>query len=310
MDLIHIKEGDNIEFVKENLIKSPMNYIGGKYKLLPQILERFPDKINMFYDVFGGGGSVSLNTKSEYIYYNDIVNYVGSMFSDLQDETIESALDKIHKVMNKYELSKTNLEGFLKLREDYNNSSKSWEMFYILMCHSFNNQYRFNNKHEYNSSFGKYKSCYSNITEAKFIAFLKQLHNLDITFGSKDFRDVDFLDADKNDLVYFDPPYLITTGNYNDGKRGFKGWNEQDEKDLLNICDDLNKQGTRFALSNVFECKGKSNDILKEWSDKYNLAYIQSNYGNCNYHAKDKSKDSTVEVLITNYTYQALLTKN
>ena len=286
-----------------NYIKSPMNYIGGKYKLLPQILQRFPHKINMFYDVFGGGGSVSLNVKAEHIYYNDIVNYVSNMFSNLQDETIDSALTKIQNTINTYDLSKTNLKGFLKLREDYNNDNKSWEMFYVLMCYSFNNQYRFNNKQEYNSSFGKYKSCYSCITEEKFKTFLHKLHSLDITFDSKDFREVDFKDANKNDLVYFDPPYLITTGNYNDGKRGFSGWNEQDEKDLLALCDKIDEQGTRFALSNVFDCKGKSNDILKKWSNNYNLAYIQSDYGNCNYQAKDKSKDSTIEVLITNYKY-------
>lgn len=122
-------------------------------------------------------------------------------------------------------------------------------------------------------------------------------------FDCKDFRDVDYSNANKNDLVYLDPPYLITTGNYNDGKRGFKGWNEQDERDLLDLCDKLDKQGTRFALSNVFECKGKSNDILKKWSDKYRLAYLNSDYSNCNYHKKDKSKNSTVEVLITNYKY-------
>jgi DNA adenine methylase Dam len=286
---------------KTELVKSPMNYTGGKFKLLPQLLDRFPNKISMLYDVFGGGGNISLNIKAEHVYYNDIVNYVSTMFSDLQDETIESALNKIRNVINKYELSIKNLEGFLKLRADYNKGNKTWEMFYMLVCHSFNYQYRFNNNHEYNSSFGKDRSCYSTTTEKKFISFLERLHNLDITFDSKDFREIDFSDADENDLVYFDPPYLITCGNYNDGKRGFKGWNERDEKDLLDLCDRLDKQGTRFALSNVFDCKGKSNDILKKWAKKYNINYINADYGNCNYHAKDKSKDSTVEVLITNY---------
>ena len=30
------------------IISSPMNYIGGKYKLLPQILPLFPKDINVF----------------------------------------------------------------------------------------------------------------------------------------------------------------------------------------------------------------------------------------------------------------------
>jgi DNA adenine methylase Dam len=292
-----------MKYKEENFVKSPFNYIGGKYRLLPQLFDRFPNKINMLYDVFGGGGSISLNAKAGHIYYNDIVNYISNMFTDCQIETKESALNKIHNIIDKYKLSKINENGFKQLREDYNKGNKSWEYFYTLVCFSFNNQFRFNNNQEYNSSFGKYKSCFSNVTETKFINFLDRLHNIDIVFDCKDFREIDYSDADKNDLIYFDPPYLITTGNYNDGKRGFKGWNENDDIDLLNLCDKLDKQGTRFALSNVFECKGKSNDRLKKWSDNYNLAYIHSDYGNCNYHAKDKSKNSTVEVLITNYNY-------
>ncbi|MBZ9693281.1 DNA adenine methylase [Clostridium sp. M14] len=72
-----------MDFKKEELVKSPLNYIGGKYKLLPQILDKFPDRINNLYYVFGGGGSISLNVQSEHIYYNDIVSYVSNMFKEL-----------------------------------------------------------------------------------------------------------------------------------------------------------------------------------------------------------------------------------
>lgn len=37
-------------------IKSPLNYVGGKFKLPPQIIALFPDNINTFVDLFGGGG--------------------------------------------------------------------------------------------------------------------------------------------------------------------------------------------------------------------------------------------------------------
>lgn len=43
------------------MIKSPLNYIGGKYKLLPQILPLFPEQINTFVDLFAGGLDVSIN---------------------------------------------------------------------------------------------------------------------------------------------------------------------------------------------------------------------------------------------------------
>lgn len=286
--------------MNDKLIKSPMNYIGGKYKLLSQILPLFPNKISMFYDVFGGGASVSLNVNSEFVYYNDIVPYVSNMFNDLKGKSTEECLKEIEKVIKKYSLSKTNKEGFLKLREDYNNGDRSWVNFYMLICHSFNYQFRFNNNQEYNSSFGKNRSEYTITTENKFINFMDKLNSIDISFDCKDFRDIDYSDADENDLVYFDPPYLISCGNYNDGKRGFKGWSEQDDLDLMDLCDKLDEQGTRFAMSNILEHKGLKNEKLIEWSKKYKVYTLDYNYDNCNYQDNNKN-NNTVEVLIVNY---------
>lgn len=38
-----------------NYIKSPLNYTGGKYKILTLIFEIFPNKIGTFVDLFAGG---------------------------------------------------------------------------------------------------------------------------------------------------------------------------------------------------------------------------------------------------------------
>lgn len=285
----------------KELIKSPMNYIGGKYKLLPQILELFPSKINMFYDVFGGGANLSLNVDSGHVYYNDIVPYVADVLNGMKGSNADECIKNIKEIIDTYELSKINIEGFKKLRNDYNNGKKDWITFYTLMCYSFNNQYRFNNNHEYNSSFGYHKSCFSNVTEQKIKKVIERLDKIDIVFDNKDFRDIDFSDADENDLVYFDPPYLITCGNYNDGKRGFKGWSKQDDRDLMVLCDSLDYHGVRFAMSNVFENKGNKNEELIEWSKEYKIHYINNTYNNSNYQSKDKGKNTTIEVLITNY---------
>ena len=53
-------------------IKSPINYIGGKYKLLPQIIPLFPKNINTFVDLFGGSGTVLMNVVANRYIYNDI----------------------------------------------------------------------------------------------------------------------------------------------------------------------------------------------------------------------------------------------
>ena len=56
---------------KNNYIKSPLNYTGGKYKLLKQIIPLLPDNINTFVDLFGGGFNVGINVKANKIIYND-----------------------------------------------------------------------------------------------------------------------------------------------------------------------------------------------------------------------------------------------
>lgn len=44
-------------------IKSPIFYMGNKYRLLPQLIPLFPSNINTFYDLFGGSGCMSGNVE-------------------------------------------------------------------------------------------------------------------------------------------------------------------------------------------------------------------------------------------------------
>ena len=51
--------------------KSPLNYVGGKYKLLNQIIPLFPDDIDTFVDLFTGGCNVGININARKIICND-----------------------------------------------------------------------------------------------------------------------------------------------------------------------------------------------------------------------------------------------
>ena len=131
------------------------------------------------------------------------------------------------------------------------------------------------------------------------LKFIDELKNKNIKFINLDFREVDISKLTNSDFLYADPPYLITCATYNE--KG--GWKEKDEKNLLNLLDKLNNNGVKFALSNVLESKGNSNDILKQWVEDrgYNVHNLDVKYGNANYQRKDKSDSTTMEVLITNY---------
>lgn len=145
--------------------------------------------------------------------------------------------------------------------------------------------------------FGRNRSSFNLTLKRNFIKYIDKLNNINISFTNEDFRDLKMESLNSNDFVYCDPPYLISCASYNEQD----GWNKDYEKDLLNLLDSLNNKGIKFALSNVLENKGKSNDILKDWCKKYNTIHLNNTYGNCNYHAKDKSNNTTDEVLIINY---------
>ena len=278
----------------EKYIKSPLNYTGGKYKLLNQILPLFPEDINTFVDLFTGGCNVAINVNANRIIANDLCSEVISVYEGIQNGTTEENIRMIEETINEYNLSKENKEGYLELRSYYNEGNKDWYIFYTLIAYAFNNQIRFNKKGEFNIPFGKDRSDFNPALKQKFRDFSDAIHNKNIKFTNYDFRKLSVDKLKENDFVYLDPPYLITDATYN------MGWNEEAEKDLLSLCDKLNEKGIKFAISNVLEHNGNKNEILIEWSKKYNINYLNYNYSNCNYHKKDNGHKS-IEVLITNY---------
>ena len=286
-----------MDYKKEDLIKSPLNYVGGKFKLLPQILPLFPDNINTFYDMFCGGCNVGVNIKANKIVCNDKEQVVINLMNDWKQINSNQALKLLEETIDKYKLSKTNEEGFKNIRNDYNRGEQSWHMFYAMLTNAFNYQIRFNKNGEYNMPFGRNRSYFNPTLKSRFIKFIDRLNNINIEFLNKDFRYLEPKELDDKDFVYFDPPYLVSCATYNEKD----GWNQQNDIDLMNLCDRLSDNNVKFAISNVFENKGKSNDMLKEWSNKYNVYHLNNTYANCNYHTKNKSKNNTDEVLITNY---------
>lgn len=285
-----------------NMIKSPLNYIGGKKKLLPQLLPLFPENINTFVDLFAGGCNVGVNVAADKVILNDNLTYLIDMYQAFQSHTVEEVIEHIESRISELDLSLTNQEGYLKLRELYNHDRVPLDLF-VLVAFSFNHQIRFNNSHKFNNPFGKNRSSFNSIMKKNLLAFLQVIQQDHYVFQSLSYDNFDFTSITSNDLVYCDPPYLITTGTYNDGKRGFKGWNENEEIRLLSLLDQLNEQNIRFALSNVLEHKDKENVLLKEWLNKndYSCHQLNHSYANSSYQTMNRKKNSSQEVLITNY---------
>ena len=77
-----------------------------------------------------------------------------------------------------------------------------------------------------------------------------------------------------------------------------KLWNPEKEQELCDFLDWLNNQGVRFGITNLITHKDNTNITFWNWSTKYNVYGIDSNYISFNDNTiKEKSK----EVFVTNY---------
>lgn len=297
------------------LNRSPLFYVGDKFKLVEEIRSHFPHTVDRFIEPFAGGGSVSLNVRANEYLLNDIDSNVVRIHRFLMDHASyrERFFSEMQKIIIKYGLSRSYVEdvvpydlkrkwkktyfakfnqvGFLRLRRDFNNSDKSnlYEL-YALLIYGFNRMLRFNARGEYNLPVGNV-DFNSNVVKA-LNDYFNYVADKRIVWFNLDY--VEFLNSfeiSKDDFVYLDPPYLITSSEYN------KLWDENKEIELVRNLDILNARGIRFAVSNVVHYKGKENSIFNQWAQQYSIRPIKSNY--ISYH--DNTIKKVREVLVTNY---------
>lgn len=304
---------------KKAIIPSALNYSGGKYKLLPQILPFFPTDVDQAVDLFCGGCNVGINLYCNKVLFNDNNKYLMGLLNVLRTTPKEHIIDWIYATIEKYHLSlvskngyefyhcesskglgKYNKKGFNQLRDTFNAkenmNAEYFLMLYLLIVYSFNNQLRFNGKGKFNLPVGK--RDFNKRMQSKLFDFIDRIKNSDYKFTNEDFRNIHLDDYTNKSFFYVDPPYLITCATYNEKS----GWTEKDERDLLYYLEKLDSKGIRFALSNVLESKGTRNEILSNWlnqHEKYRVIHLNYDYKNSNYHKKNYG--ITKEILVLNY---------
>ena len=290
------------------LIKNCFNYVGSKERIFSLIDENLNKDKKYFCDVFCGGGAVGINELLNYekVTLNDICWQLIETMKFLRDSDWEVIIEEIESYINEFELSKENKEGYLKLRDLYNSNYTSKEtfspsVFYTLVAHSFNNLIGANKSDEFNVPFGKGRSSFNDSLRTK----LKNVHNILSRNKSKlSIVSLDFTKLIKENseiipdtMFYLDPPYLASDSSYN--RVYYAKWDGTKERKLYETLDYINDKGGSFLLSNVTENNGTKNEVLIEWSKKYTVIDVTSDYSNCNYQRKNLG--NTREVLVKNY---------
>lgn len=243
----------------------PLNYMGGKSNIIEYVKPYLVGK-PILIDIMGGGFNVGINGYGfNMVVYNDLNYIVKDLICMFKHEETKKILDKIEKIISKYSLEKHNKENYLRFRHDYNlkyRFLKDYTIYlYTLLLYGFQQQLRFNSKYEFNNPIGE--SGYNESIKEKIISFSRRIKEINVEFYSLSYEKLDYMI--ENAIVYFDPPYLITLGSYNDGKRGFKGWNDYEEARMIRFLDTLIKKNCKIIISNILDYKGQENKLLKKW---------------------------------------------
>ena len=301
--------------MKKGIARSPLFYVGDKYKLVREIRTHFPAHINRLIEPFVGGGSVMMNVEAGSYLLNDINDYVISLHRMLQGYIgrEDEFFNELYTIIDRYGLSlslrsdviskelkatfpktyyaRYNKAGYQRMKADFiNGEQQDMLKLYLLLIYGFNHMLRFNGSGLFNLPVGNV-DFNQNVLDA-LTDYFRLLGQKKTEWHNEDYRqflgEIDYL---QGDLVYLDPPYLITSSEYN------KLWNDDMEYHLLALLDNLNDRGIKFAISNVTHYRGRTNSIFQEWSAQYHTYAIKSNYISFN----DNSIKQFSEVLITNY---------
>lgn len=291
-----------------SFISSPILYMGNKNRLIRRgLINLFPKNINHFIDAFAGSATVSMNTQAKKYIINDIdetLHLYYQMFAKNNEKTI---IKHIEKRIEEFGLpTKTTIRCFSdkneveiykkayhKFRDFYNKNKNSLDL-YTLMFFAFSQQFRVSKKGDFNMPFGN--NCFS-LKNKKAINFGCEFFSKNnISIYKRDFQDLIFNETlNKDDFVYLDSPYSITTATYNESyKRGFN-----DDNRLFMVCKELDKSNIKFGMSNVIINKGLENKNLIDFCSKNDFKVYSPN--NFQYHACGKENNKQQEVYICNY---------
>jgi DNA adenine methylase len=274
-------------------MKSIIQWVGGKTKLMDEIKKLVPIKYNNYYEPFLGSGAVLLSLLPKKAICGDqnkIIIYLFNTIKSNHNSFIE-ALKKLKRVM----IKQTKQEKFYYYIRDRFNKEKSLTieklaMFMYLNRNCFNSLYRENSEGEFNVPYGKkIRLNFYNLEDIMNVH--NYLKNNKIIFTNTSFENT-LSSVKKGDFVFLDPPYIKQTQGALT-KYTKEDFSNDMHKSLADLYRSLDKKGAYLMLTN------SDNKIVRQLYKGFKIKGFRTNM-NLN-RDKDNRKLSYKEVIITNY---------
>lgn len=242
--------------------KPLLKWAGGKAQILNNIIPKMPKNYGHFIEPFLGGGAVFFAVCPK----NAIIADINPELINLY-RSVATDVDKVIAQLSRY---KNTEEMFYDVRAlDWTNlpriEAAARTIFLNKTC--FNGLYRVNRSGQFNVPFGRYKSP-KIMDESTLRAASTILRDATIICG--DYKTVLRENAQPNDFVFLDPPYLPISA-YSDFKRYTKEqFHEEEHVELAEEVERLHELGCHVILTN------SNHPLVHEQYQKFTIEVLQT----------------------------------
>ena len=277
------------------IAKPFVKWVGGKRQLIPELLKYIPKNFNNYFEPFVGGGALFFELynlgilKNKKVFLFDINEELINAYKIIRDYPNE-LIEKLKEFKSKH-----NKEFYYQIREldrtnnykKLNNIIKAARFIYLNKT-CFNGLYRVNKKGYFNVPMGKYKTP-KILDENNILLVSEALQNTIIKHC--DYKKV-LEYAQKEDFIYFDPPYYPLTETSNFTSYTQEKFLKKEQIELFETFDILSQKGC-FVL--------ESNSDTEFINNLYNKFKIKKVFANRSINSKVNNRGKITEVLIRNY---------
>lgn len=300
----------------DSIIKNPINYSGSKNRIMPLIKSVLPTNVHNIVEPFAGTFEVSLNSGILNKFYNDKNPYLYNLICTIKEMNYDELVNFLEADIEYYGLSKSDKEGFLQLRKEFNelgyqylDADSDWARhlsnvkLLALIYHSFNYQFVFTKDGKFSVPSGQHRSSFNKSLRNKLEIYCNALKDDNLFMYNFDFRD--FLNIycssmgnDLRDTVFFvDPPYSISDDVYS--RNANMKWTEDNDTQLHEWLNKIHDCGGMFIYTNQYRKGDKVNESLLTFSKNYDTLNTSVDFGGCSYQRSNKGND--IEILIKNF---------
>lgn len=255
--------------MKRNKLVAPvLKWVGGKRQLIDAFIPLLPKRIASYCEPFVGGGALLFYLQPNTAYVNDINADLICVYTAIRDY-VDDIIDELKTYKNNSDFF-YNIRDLDRKKENYNalsNVKKAARILYLNKT-CYNGLYRVNNSGEFNSPFGNYTNP-NIVNEPVLRAVSAYFKDANIHFSLLDYTEV-LAKVKRGTFVYLDPPYdpISETSNFTGYSKG--GFTKLDQIQLRQCCDELDRRGIQFMLSN------SATSFILEQYKSYHVKIIQA----------------------------------